>query len=81
MSGLLRSLLLKSAKIQKKIDDLQRIGTTDWISVVRLKQIRLRLSERIYQIAGDMFLPSSRFALVPVPVRATRRHFRSVNRI
>lgn len=66
MSGLLRSLLLKSAKIQKKTDELQRIDLADWMTLVQLKQI-----------ARDMFLPSSRYALVPV--RATRRHFRSVN--
>lgn len=51
MSREIRSLLIKSARIQSRIDQEQRRRTPDWITLLRLKVLRLRLKDRLRVLA------------------------------
>lgn len=52
---LLKSLLLKAAQIQNRIDMEQKSKYHDWVTLVRLKKIRLKISERIHAISRQYF--------------------------
>lgn len=54
LSSHLTSLLLKAAVIQKKIEEEYKSKSPNWLALVRLKKIRLKISERLYQIGGEM---------------------------
>lgn len=52
--NLLKSLLLKLAKIQNRIDSEQRSLSRNWINLIRLKKIRLKISDRLYQVSKQL---------------------------
>ncbi len=56
LSSHLTSLLIKAAVIQKKIEDEYKTKSPNWLALVRLKKIRLKITERLYQIGGEMAL-------------------------
>lgn len=73
MSRQFLSLLIKSARIQRAIEAEHRRRTTDWIRLMRLKVLRLRITNRIARIAAtarERSLP----AMVPGSVPALAGH-------
>ena len=58
MSRTLHSLLIKSAHIQSKIER-ERVRTApDWIMLLRLKMLRLRLKSRLKTLSGAALRPT-----------------------
>jgi hypothetical protein len=51
MTFKLPSLLYKSALIQREIEAEQRQSRPDWLRVMRLKALRLKLMERLSAVA------------------------------
>lgn len=50
---LFTALLMKSAKIQKEIDVEQGLRRPDWMRLLRLKKIRLKIKDRLLQTSFD----------------------------
>ena len=75
LSSHLTSLLMKAAAIQKKIEDEYKAKSPNWLALVRLKKIRLKITERLYQMGGEMALQH-----YPQPARVTVRHNRSLSK-
>ena len=62
MTFKLSSLLYKSALIQQEIDSEQQQRRPDWLRVMRLKTLRLKLMERLSAVArqaANLRLPAS----------------------
>ena len=55
---LLKSLLLKLAKIQNRIDSEQKTPSRNWVNLIRLKKIRLKISDRLYQVSKQIRIHS-----------------------
>lgn len=66
---LLKSLLLKSAFIQKKIDEEQKARSKDLVFLMRLQKLRLKIAERIYAVAQGVLMPVHQPVLVPVQIK------------
>ncbi len=49
---LLKSLLFKISQIQMQIEREQQRPRADWLRLLRLKKVRLLLSERLYLMFG-----------------------------
>lgn len=47
----LKSLLLKSAKVQREIEREQRRRMPDWLRLLKLKKVRLVIKDRIHRIS------------------------------
>ena len=56
MTNYLKSLFIRSAVIQKKIDEEYKAKLPDWRTLARLKKIRLKIAERLYQLGGNFAL-------------------------
>ncbi len=57
MSRKFHSLLLKSAHVQSKIDAERTRSTPDWIMLLRLKLLRLRLKSRLKALSAAALRP------------------------
>lgn len=75
ISSRLASLLMKAAVIQKKIEDEYKAKSPNWLALVRLKKIRLKIAERMYQLGGDVV-----FQQYPQLVRVHNEHQTRLNK-
>lgn len=69
MSRKFHSLLLKSAHVQSKIEVERARPAPDWIMLLRLKLLRLRLKSRLKTLAATALrppMPQSSLALARV---------------
>ncbi len=57
MSRTFRSLLIKSALIQSKIERERVRAAPDWIMLLRLKLLRLRLKSRLKTLSAAALRP------------------------
>jgi hypothetical protein len=53
MTASIRSTLYRSAIIQQKIEAEQRRQQPDWLQLMRLKRLRLLLTERLHAATGE----------------------------
>lgn len=53
-SKLLKSLFIKSAQIQSQIDEESKFSRKDWIRIIRLKKIRLKIKDRILSVTSKV---------------------------
>ncbi|HCR85881.1 MAG TPA: hypothetical protein DIV86_04310 [Alphaproteobacteria bacterium] len=51
MNKLLKSLIFKSSLIQKNIDEEYSAKHKNWIRLIRLKKLRLKIKDKIYTLA------------------------------
>lgn len=51
MTFRISSLLYKSSRLQQQIDAEQKRPRPDWLRLMRLKKLRLRLMDRLHGIA------------------------------
>lgn len=49
---LLKSLLIKSAQVQSSIDEENRFSKKDWIKILRLKKLRLKIKDKILSLTN-----------------------------
>jgi uncharacterized protein YdcH (DUF465 family) len=49
---LLKSLFIKSAQIQSQIDEEAKFSRKDWIRIIRLKKIRLKIKDKILSVTS-----------------------------
>ena len=56
MTNYLKSLFIRSAFIQKKIDEEYKAKSPNWFTLTRLKKLRLKTAERLYQVGGQFAL-------------------------
>lgn len=47
MAGLLQSLFMRSSQIQQRIEEESRARAPNWIRLLRLKKMRLKIKDRI----------------------------------
>lgn len=73
MSRQVRSLLINVARIQSKIEWEQRRLAPNWITLLRLKIIRVRLKDRLRALTLDALGRRSRAAPVLVIGSAMRQ--------
>jgi hypothetical protein len=55
MSKKLKHLLLRSALIQNRIDHETKQKSRDWLKILRLKKLRLKIKDKIYAIAQGAY--------------------------
>jgi hypothetical protein len=66
------SLILRSARLAAAIESERRRGAS-WLRLLRLERLRLKLAQRLHEMARDWPAAPRRPALLPVPVRRDRR--------
>lgn len=76
---LMTALMMRSAKIQQKIEDEQRRRWPDMLRLLKLKKLRLAIKDRLMRLVHDGRarpfagpFESGTFALKPAPVRRTK---------
>ncbi len=62
MSRKIDSLLMKSARIRSHIDRERACSRPDWIVLLRLKLLDLRLKGRLRALVAQALQPPARFA-------------------
>lgn len=75
ISSRLASLLMKAAIIQKKIEDEYKAKSPNTFVLMRLKKIRLKITERLYLLGGDVTLQQ-----YPQLVRVHNPHQKRLNK-
>lgn len=73
------SLMLKLASIQKKIDEARKSRPDNWLRIVRLQYLRLRLADRLnhfHEVAQFLAVPRQEMRAIPVYVATNHRNKR-----
>lgn len=70
---LMTALLMRSAKIQQKIENEQRRRWPDGIKLIKLKKLRLSIKDRLLRLLNEgraqSFVPRCDLALKHAPIR------------
>jgi hypothetical protein len=66
------SLFLRSARVAAAIESERRRGAS-WLRLLRLGRLRLKLAQRLHEMARNWPATPQRPALLPVPVRRDHR--------
>ena len=74
MSKLLKSLIFRSSIIQKKIDEEHSSKSKDWLKILRLKKLRLKIKDKINELvrSSSRNLPVQYKAL-PLAIRIDKK--------
>lgn len=73
------SLMLKLASIQKKTEELKRSRSRDWLKIVRLQQLRLKLMDRLYHVQDMAFrMTNIKTDMSPVLVHAHHHRMKHI---
>jgi uncharacterized protein YdcH (DUF465 family) len=71
-----KSLLFKATQIQQEIEKEQSRRLPDWIRLLKLKKLRLRIKDRLCQFARQRGEGMSQRGMQPIVVRSNqnRKH-------
>jgi uncharacterized protein YdcH (DUF465 family) len=68
MSKLLKSLILRSSFIQKKIDEEYSSKFKNWVKLIRLKKLRLKIKDKIYALTR-VSMNNNQYRAIPLTTR------------